>query len=413
MSSKNLDGMLKKPIRALFVGTHPVQYSAPIFRLLAQDPRFEIQVAYCSLQGAESQFDPDFGIDVKWDVPLLEGYPWVLVPNRSPFPRLGSLFGLFNPGIWQLISNGKFDAVILYTGYACATFWIAIAAAKWNRVPVLFGTDATTLHPLDHKSWKLPLKRFLLPVVFRIADVVIVPSEASRQFILRMGIPGSRVVLTPFVVDNSWWRQRAAEVDRRAVRQEWGIPEESVVALFCAKLQPWKRPEDALRAFAKANVKGTYLVFAGDGPLRARLEATAKSLGVAEQTRFLGFVNQTSLPSVYKSADLFVLPSEYDACPVVVCEAMLCGCPVVLSDEIRGRFDLVKSGETGFIFPSGDIDALAQVLSTTLADRDRLNDLSRAALARMETWSPRENVDGTALAVEQACNAGSGNTRDE
>ena len=56
--------------------------------------------------------------------------------------RLGSFFGLFNPGIWRLISRGNFDAVVLYTGYVCATFWIAIAAAKWRRTSVLFGTDA-------------------------------------------------------------------------------------------------------------------------------------------------------------------------------------------------------------------------------------------------------------------------------
>jgi len=294
----------------------------------------------------------------------------------------------------------------LYTGYMCATFWIAIAAAKWNRVPILFGTDATTLQPRDNKRWKLPVKRFLLPAIFRLADIAIAPSEAGRQFILGMGIHGSRVVLTPFVVNNPWWRRRASEVDRGAVRREWGIPEESVVALFCAKLQPWKKPDDALHAFAKANVKGTYLVFAGEGPMRASLEAKAKSLGIAERTRFLGFVNQTGLPAVYRSADLFILPSEYDPCPVVVCEAMLCGCPVVLSDEIRGRFDLVKDGETGFIYPSGNIDALAAVLSNALTDRNRLSELGRAAVMRMENWSPRENVNGTVEAVERACNRG-------
>jgi glycosyltransferase involved in cell wall biosynthesis len=398
--------MTRRPLRVLLAASHPVQYSSPIFRLLAQDPRLGIQVVYCSMQGAEPQLDPGFGIYVKWDVPLLEGYPWLLVPNRSPVPRVGSFFGLFNPGIWRVISDGKFDAVILYTGYACATFWIAVAAAKWNRVPVLFGTDATTLQPRDHKRWKLPVKRFLLPVIFRLASVVIAPSEAGRQFILRMGISESRVVLTPFVVDNPWWRQRASEVDRKAVRQEWRIPEDAVVALFCAKLQPWKRPDNALCAFAKANVEGAYLVFAGEGPMRASLEATARSLGVAERTRFLGFVNQTYLPSVYRSADLFVLPSEYDPCPVVVCEAMLCGCPVILSDEIRGRFDLVRNGETGFIYPSGNVDALAEILSVALKDRDKLYELGRAAERRMETWSPRENVEGTVWAVEQACDHG-------
>ena len=84
---------------------------------------------------------------------------------------------------------------------------------------------------------------------------------------LSMGISDLRVVLTPFVVDNTWWRQRASEANRSEVRQEWGVPEDALIVLFCAKLQPWKRPDDVLRAFAKANVDGAYLFFAGDGPM--------------------------------------------------------------------------------------------------------------------------------------------------
>jgi len=346
--------------------------------------------------------DPDFGVEVKWDVPLLDGHQWTLVRNRSWSPRMGSFFGLLNLGIWRKIRRGKFDAVVLLTGYVCATFWIAVAAAKLSGVPVLFGTDATSLQPRDGRRWKVWIKRLLLPAIFRLADVVIIPSEAGRQFILGLGIPDSRIVLTPFVVDNAWWKQRSSEVNRSKVRWEWGVPEEAVVVLFCAKLQPWKRPDDLLRAFAKANVKGTFLVFAGDGSMLADLEAAAKALGIAARTRFLGFVNQTGLPAVYRSADLFVLASEYDPCPAVVCEAMLCGCPVVLSDEIRGRFDLVKDGETGFIYRCGNIEELAGILTNVLEDRCKLTELSRAAVVRMETWSPRENVDAIVWAVERA-----------
>ncbi|HEX2776930.1 MAG TPA: glycosyltransferase, partial [Candidatus Acidoferrales bacterium] len=127
------------------------------------------------------------------------------------------------------------------------------------------------------------------------------------------------------------------------------------------------------------------------------------------RTRFLGFVNQTGLPSVYRSADLFVLPSEYDPCPAVVCEAMLCGCPVVLSDEIRGRFDLVRDGETGFIYPCGNVDVLARILEDILDERAKLGELSRNAITRMVTWSPRENLETAVMAIEQAVQLQPGN----
>ena len=394
--------MTQRPLRLLIIASHPVQYESPILRLLEQDPRVESEVAYCDLHGAEAGIDPDFGVEVKWDVPLLDGYKWTLIPNRSWRPGIGSFFGLLNVGIWHKIRRGNFDAVVLLTGYVYATFWIAVIAAKFSGVPVLFGTDATSLQPRDGKRWKVVVKKRLLPAIFRLADVVIILSEAGRQFILRMGIPESRVVLTPFVVDNEWWRQRASEANRSEVRGRWGIPEDALVVLFCAKLQPWKRPDDVLRAFAKANVDGTYLVFAGDGAMRAELEAAAKGLGVADRVRFLGFVNQTGLPGVYCASDVLVLASDYEPFGLVVNEAMLCGRPAIVSDRVGARSDLVKEGQTGFSYPCGDSDALAKILAAVLSDRNRLAELSRAAATRMETWSPREHVDALVMAAERA-----------
>jgi glycosyltransferase involved in cell wall biosynthesis len=203
-------------------------------------------------------------------------------------------------------------------------------------------------------------------------------------------------------VDNERWSRQAAEADRSAVRASWGISNGQPVVLFCAKLQPWKRPQDVLQAFAQANGGGAHLVFAGEGPLRERLQAEARELGLGGRVHFLGFVNQSQLASTYRAADLLVLSSDYDSCPTVVCEAMICGCPVVISDQIRGRFDLVSHGKTGFIYPAGDVKALAAILHHALGDSNQLQRLSSAARSRMETWSPRENIEAHVQAIEQA-----------
>jgi glycosyltransferase involved in cell wall biosynthesis len=398
----SLDEMTQRPLRVLIVASHPVQYASPVFRQFAKDPRLEIQVAYGTLQGAESAIDPEFGVQIAWDVPLLEGYSWVLAPNLSWRPGVGRFFGLINTGLWHMIRTRQYDAVVSYAGYAYATFWIVAVAAKWSGIPLLFGTDATGLAPRVGSGWKAKIKKLLLPKIFSIADMVIAPSAATRDYVNSLGIPLDQIALTPFVVDNDWWRSRAATADRRAVRKTWRIPVDAMVVLFCGKFQPWKRPQDALRAFARAAVPEAYMVFAGTGPLSASLKTEAESLGVTARVRFLGFVNQTQLPEIYTASDLMVLPSQYDACPAVVCEAMLCGCPVVISDEVRGRFDIVTHGVTGFIFPCGDIPALAGILSAALADRAKLSGLGQVATARMETWSPRENVEATVGALERA-----------
>jgi glycosyltransferase involved in cell wall biosynthesis len=388
--------------RVLIIASHPVQYASPLFRLLAKDARLEIQVAYCSLQASELHLDPDFGVHVKWDVPLLEDYPWLSVPNRSWMAHVNSFFGLFNPGIWRLICSGRFDTVVLLTSYVYATFWIAIAASKWNRVAVIFSTDAHSLTPRDRKGWRLWVKKWFWPHLFRLVDVVMVSSSGGVALMRSLGIQEDRVVLNPFCVNNEWWIQQSDRVNLAAVRARWDVPENASVVLFCAKLQDWKRPQDLLRAFARVATPDAYLVFAGEGALRQTLEFEANSLEIASRVRFLGFVNQSGLPETYAASDILVLPSEYEPFGAVVNEAMLCRCPVIVSDRVGARFDLIRNGETGFVVPLGNVEALASLLDEIIPARKKLKQMGTAARERMAGWSPQSAVESVVSAVQKA-----------
>lgn len=386
--------------RTLIVASHPVPYAVPVFRALTRHPRLDLHVAFCSLRGAQPAHDPEFGASVQWDVPLLEGYSWSHIRNRGSGRE--SFFGLYNPGLWRLIRRGGFDAILCHLSYLSASFWVAFFAARLSGTAFLFGTDASSLAPRDGARWKFWVKRAMWPRLFGLADCVIFPSSASGEMMLELGIPREKLCLTPFVIDNDWWADQASRSDRLATRAGWEVSEQDLVVLFSAKLQSWKRPLDLLRAFAAAAVPDSVLVFAGEGPQRGEIESEAGALGIASRIRLLGFVNQSQLPSVYSGADLFVLPSSYDPCPVVVCEAMVCGLPVLISDEIRGRFDIVQQGVTGGIFPCGDVGALAEKLRCLLGDRTRLAALGTNARARMATWSLRENVAATFEAIRKA-----------
>ena len=123
--------------RTLIICSHPVQYMSPLLRRMAQHPRIDLQVAYCSLRGAHSDYDPDFAMAVQWDVPLLDGYNWVEIPNIGTGAE--SFLGLCNPGLWRLIRRNNFDAVFCHTGYLKASFWIAFLAARLSGSVFLFG----------------------------------------------------------------------------------------------------------------------------------------------------------------------------------------------------------------------------------------------------------------------------------
>jgi glycosyltransferase involved in cell wall biosynthesis len=386
--------------RVLVVASHPVQYMPPILRRMAAHPALDLQVVYCTLQGAQAGHDPEFGARVQWDVPLLDGYSWSQAPNRGSGGD--SFFGLVNPVLWRIIHGGKFDAVLCFTGYLRASFWIALLSAKISKTAFLFGTDTTTLAPRDRRPWKAAIKKVLWPRLFRLADQVIVPSSGSRDLILSLGVPSERITLTPYSVDNDWWIQQSSRVDRAATRAAWGASPNDPVILFCAKLQPWKRPVDLLRAFAKADLSKALLVFAGEGPLRAQLESEASALGVSSRVRFLGFVNQSQLPAVYTSADLMVLPSEYEPFAVVVNEAMCCGCPVLVSDRVGAARDLVAPVAPQFIFSCGDSDALAAVLKGVFSAPTQLQSVARAAREHIQSWSPERNIAATIDAIRIA-----------
>ena len=101
-------------------------------------------------------------------------------------------------------------------------------------------------------AWKSTVKKILWPRFFRLADQVIVPSSGTRDLMVSLGLPAERVTLTPYSVDNDWWMQQSAAVDRSAARASWGASASDAVILFCAKLQPWKRPRRSASRFCES-----------------------------------------------------------------------------------------------------------------------------------------------------------------
>ncbi len=392
--------MSERRFRVLAIASHPVQYASPIFRLMARHHQLDFQVAYCSMRGAEAGHDPEFGQSVKWDVPLLDGYGWTHVPNRGPGSE--SFFGLRNPGLWKLIRQGEFDALICFVSYLRWTFWISYLAARICGVPFIFGTDASSLEPRDGRKWKRMFKRLAWPLLFRLSSQVLTASTAGKQMMSSFGIPEDRISMTLDTVDNDWWIEQSERADRAKVRASWGVDSAERVVLFSGKLQPWKRPLDVLRAFASASIPQSILVFAGDGALRANIESEATALGLGDRVRMLGFVNQSQLPAVYQACDVMVIASDYEPFGLVVNEAMLCGCVVVASNKVGACQDLIIPNVTGFVYSCGDVRALASVLREIFTKPDPAHDISVRARTRMQTWSPQVGVAALVDAIVHA-----------
>ncbi len=177
----------------------------------------------------------------------------------------------------------------------------------------------------------------------------------------------------PYAVDNDRFAAAAALAapDREQRRAALDLAPERPILLFAGKLTPIKAPEVALGALARLKAgagRPPYLLFAGDGPLRAQLESEAASRGLADDVRFLGFRNQRELPAFYDLCDVFLLPSRREPWGLVVNEAMNAGRAIVASDQVGSAADLVRPGVNGAIVPAGDEAALAAALADITAD---------------------------------------------
>jgi glycosyltransferase involved in cell wall biosynthesis len=158
------------------------------------------------------------------------------------------------------------------------------------------------------------------------------------------------------------------------------VSDTAFVIGWAGRLTAVKRPLDLVSA--AAGVAGSVLVLAGDGELRADLEALVGELGMYDRVRLLGYV--ADMGSWYAAFDAFLLTSANEGAPVVAIEAQAAGVPVVATDA-GGTRTVVDDGETGFVVKVGDIDALVDRLLRLRNDVELRTRLGATGAERMRT----------------------------
>ena len=389
----------RRRFRLAILASHVIQYQAPLFRMLARQPEIELSVFFCSDWGAQSYHDEGFGREVKWDVPLLEGYHFEFLPNWSISPNASRFWGRINPRIILHLRRRKFDAIWVH-GWARFTDWIALLAAFKFNVPVLIRGESNLLPALPR--WKSALKRIVLRNLFRRTSAFLAIGRFNAEFYRAYGVPKEKIYMVPYAVNNDFFLSQADKLAncKGKLKQELGIAPDLPVVLYSGKLIEKKRPSDLLKAFeCVSKTQKAVLVYVGAGSLERELkqQAEAKHLPVV----FAGFQNQTELPKWFAIADVFALPSGDEPWGLVVNEAMCFSLPVVASDQVGAAGDLVRGGVNGFVFSSGDARSLSEHLELLLSDpvlRARFGQKSREII---EHWSYRENVNGILTCLEQ------------
>src|SRR5882757_7339686 len=353
-----------RPLRLAYFVSHPIQYQAPLLRRIAREPDIELEVFFSSDHTVRGYVDEGFGVKVEWDVPLLEGYRSCFLPRWRDAGKEPGFWRPLNYGIFERLQEGHFDAVWSH-GYSTANSLRVIASAAMLGIPVLLRAEST-LHDRTRSLPKLLAKEAFFRILQPQVSAVLAIGEANARYWRHYFGDEMPVFRMPYAVDNDFFQRRAAQAvaGREALRAELTLEPGRPVILFASKLQERKRCSDLVAAYRLLRRLRPYLLIVGDGEEKQRLEPQAAG---DPDIRFLGFHNQTELPRYFDLCDVFVLPSRHEPWGLVVNEAMNAGRPVVVSDDVGCQQDLVREGETGAVFPVGDVAALVAALERVLA----------------------------------------------
>jgi glycosyltransferase involved in cell wall biosynthesis len=175
------------------------------------------------------------------------------------------------------------------------------------------------------------------------------------------------------------------------MRAELGLGADELVAGMACRLVEQKGVQYGIRAFAQVSAQyaSARLIIAGDGPLRAPLEAEARAAGVADRVRFLGW--RDDVPRLLAALDVLLLPSLWEGFGLVLLEAMGQHLPVIAS-RVSAVPEIVTDGETGLLVPVRDADALADALALLLGDYDLRRHMGLLAEDRLETHFSAERM---------------------
>jgi glycosyltransferase involved in cell wall biosynthesis len=374
--------------RLAIVTTHPIQYYAPVFQLMAE--KIALKVFYTGGNKGFNDYDRKFGKQVCWDIPLLEGYEYEFLDNISLFPGSHHFFGVVNSNAVTRIKKFEPSAILIY-GWACLSH-INLLRSFHGKIQILFRGDSKLVDDLPF--FRSLVKSILLKWIYKHVDIALYVGTENRAYFKRFGLKESQLVFAPHAIDNLRF-QEDNRIESNELRSTLGIHPVDIVVLFAGKVNDLKNPRILLEAFCQINHPNAHLVIVGSGDSLLDLK-NLKASEAAMKIHFLPFQNQQQMPSVYQACDLFCIPTKYpgETWGLAVNEAMAAGKAILCSTQVGSAIDLVCE-KNGQVFKSEDLPDLKQKLSHLLKDKSRLTELGENSRKKISTWSIENQVNQT------------------
>jgi D-inositol-3-phosphate glycosyltransferase len=232
--------------------------------------------------------------------------------------------------------------------------------------------------------------------VLKGADRIIVATRDEKENLLTLySAKEKKIKIIPPGVDTAHFYPIPVDEAKEYI----GMPRDEKMILFVGRIEPLKGIDTLIHAIAqmrKADVLSRcphYLYIIGGNPEACgedaskemqRLQALCAELDLHDLVLFLGKRDQDSLQYYYSAAEMVVMPSHYESFGMVALEAMACGTPVIAT-QVGGLQHLVQDGETGFVIPNGDPDALEEKITVLICKEELKDQMSRNSVAYAQT----------------------------
>jgi len=367
-------------------GTHPIQYHSPMFTYISKEKTIAQTVYYFSDFSIKGYQDKEFGKEIKWDIPLLEGYKSKILKNYTKKEH-GSFFSYINLDIYKEIKSNNYDLVIAH-GWNTFSHILLFISCILTSTPYALRGDTNALGESERRGFKQRLRRIFLKTLFKKSSAVFYIGVQNKKFYQYYSVSEQKLYKMPFAVNNDYFRQYKSKIDIDKEKKKYNISNDETVILYSGKLIALKQIDILIKALAKTTSKYTLLIV-GDGEERQVLEDLSLQLNV--NSNFLGFVNQNEIPKYYWLSDIFVMSSHQEAWGLSINEAMCCECAVIVSDSVGAKDDLVK--KNGFVFKTGDVNDLAAKLNVLMSDSKLLEQCKRNSLNIIKDYSYEKDYE--------------------
>lgn len=356
--------------RLAIVTNEPPPYRLPVFQRVARTPGITLRVIFCARREPNRQ----------WDLPPFE------FDHRFLRERITTVKGRYihnNPDVIRALK--EFGPDVIVNDGLNPTQLYAFGYAYLKGVPHIPLTDGTYISE-QKLSW---VHKTIRRIVYGRSAAFLSASMGGQHLFQSYGVPAERCFKSYLCIDNDAYL-RAKEPEG-----------EKFDFIFCGRIVPEKGPMFALevaRETARRLGRKVSILYVGAGSEEEPVKQAAAQMADLVDVHFHGFGLQRDLPSLYRSARIFLFPTEADVWGVVANEACAAGLPVIVSPHAGVAGELVIDGENGYVCPL-DMGLWAERAASMLMSPDTLERFSRRSLSLVRLYT----FDNAAQGLVDAC----------